>query len=385
ELLKKYSLEIETLNKKLIDEIEITTKQLNESNRNLMNSEKDAARLDKMVSLGTLLAGITHEIKNPGQVIKLSLDNMRLSLNDLALFIYDLINLKKSDKKIALETKKLIKKHEVNKIFNDLKNLVVSNKKSIEMIDQIVNSTSKMSFISREYSDNSINEIIRDVLVLVNNNIKYNAKVELELHAKLPMYKCNFQEIAQILFNLLSNAKDAISQKGLHSDQGIIKIATKFEDRNIILEVEDNGCGMDELQRNQAFNSFYTTKEMGKGLGLGLSIVKGIVDDYSGKILIQSKLNEGTKFSIFFPLAKDIHIERDNDTLNSVEFSESSDNEIEIEESEKNIAVDESISSEQPDIIDIEQFSSDDEELTDDNLFDDDDIYLSDKNEVKDA
>ncbi|MCK4980146.1 MAG: HAMP domain-containing histidine kinase, partial [Candidatus Delongbacteria bacterium] len=307
---------------------------------------------------------------------------------DLAVFIYALINVKSSDKKLALETKKLLKKHEVTKIFNNLKNLVVSNKKSIEMIDQIVNSTSKMSFYSREFSLNSINEIIKDVLVLVNNNIKYNAKVELELHAKLPKYKCNFQEIAQILFNLLSNAKDAISQKGLHSDQGIIKIGTKFENKNIILEVEDNGCGMDESQLNKAFNSFYTTKEMGKGLGLGLSIVKSIVDNYSGRISIQSKLNEGTKFRISFPTKKDISIERDNDTLNSVVFLGKSDDKTEVETEEQASTISEELSDD--DVfnnsnIDLEQYTSDDEELSDDDLFNDDDIYLNDNNEARDA
>ncbi|NOR45741.1 MAG: GHKL domain-containing protein, partial [Candidatus Delongbacteria bacterium] len=325
----------------------------------------------------TLLAGITHEIKNPGQVIQLSLDNMRLSLNDLALFIYDLIKVKSSDKKTALETKKLVKKHELNKIFNDLKSLVVSNKKSIDIIDQIVTSTAKMSYVSREYTLNSFNDIIKDVLVLVKNNIKYNAKIDLHLHPKLPMYKCNFQEIAQILFNVLSNAKDAISEKGLHSDEGIINIATKYEDKNIILEIRDNGCGMEESQLEQAFNSFFTTKEMGKGLGLGLSIVKGIVDDYKGKITIKSKVNEGTELRILFPTKEEVAIERDNDTLNSVEFLKSDTviEESDTQRAESKFAIDRNS--------DFEYLEKDD--YTEDDFFNDDEIYLNKKDEEKDA
>ncbi|MDA3839223.1 MAG: tetratricopeptide repeat-containing sensor histidine kinase [Candidatus Delongbacteria bacterium] len=380
ELLKKYSSEIEVLNKKLNEEIKITTDKLNESNEKLVNSAKGAARLDKMVSLGTLLAGITHEIKNPGQVIKLSLDNMKLSLNDLALFIYDLIKVKSSDRKGALETKKLVKKHEINKIFNDLKSLVISNKKSIGIIEQIVDSTAKMSYYSRKYTSNSLNDIVKDVLVLVKNNIKYHAKIKLHLHPKLPMYKCNFQEIAQILFNVLSNAKDAILEKGFHSDQGIINISTKYEDKNIILAIRDNGCGMDELQLDQAFNSFYTTKEMGKGLGLGLSIVKGIVDDYKGKITIQSKVNEGTEFKIYFPTTEDASIERDNNTFNTVEFIKDSETKseydleipyeekVEIEEKEENGS-----------------FILKKDEYPDDDFFNDDKMYLKDNDEEKDA
>ena len=380
ELLEKYTAEIEVLNKKLSEEIKIATDKLDESNEKLVNSEKDATRLDKMVSLGTLLAGITHEIKNPGQVIKLSLDNMRLSLNDLALFIYDLIKVKSLDKKGAIETKKLVKKHEINKIFNDLKSLVVSNKKSIEIIDQIVNSTAKMSYYSREYTPNSVNEVIKDVLVLVKNNLKYSAKIDLALHPRLPLLKCNFQEIAQILFNLLSNAKDAISEKGLHSDQGIIRIATKYEDKNIILEIQDNGCGIDNTQLEEVFNSFYTTKEMGKGLGLGLSIVKGIVADYQGKITISSKPGEGTTFKIYFPTINDISIERDNNTFNTVEFLKNDENEaaFDIEEpSEDSTKIGKDNDS--------EHLVLERDEYPEYDLFNDDEIYFKDNKEDKDA
>ena len=82
---------------------------------------------------------------------------------------------------------------------------------------------------------------------------------------------------------------------------------------------------MDEAQLSKVFDSFYTTKEMGKGLGLGLSIVKGIVDDYKGEITIKSKLNEGTKIKISFPTFKDVLIERDGNTFNSTEFLKNND------------------------------------------------------------
>ncbi|MBN2790170.1 MAG: tetratricopeptide repeat protein [Candidatus Delongbacteria bacterium] len=370
ELLNKYSLEIEALNKKLNEEIKITTDKLNESNEKLLHSEKDASRLDKMVSLGTLLAGITHEIRNPSQVIKLSLDNIRLSLNDLTLFIYDLIKVKTTDKKVALEIKKLVKKHEISRVFNDLKSLVNSNKKSIGIIEQIVNSTSKMSYFSREYTPNSVNEIIKDVLILVKNNIKYNATVDLDLHPRLPLLRCNYQEIAQILFNLLSNAKDAISQKGLHSDQGVIRISTKFENKNIILEIEDNGYGINESDIGRIFDSFYTTKEMGKGLGLGLSIVKSIVEDYKGAIDVRSKMNEGTIFRISFPTVEDVVIERDSNTFNNEEFltedssnTDEDDHEGQNEESEYGFNKG------------AKKFEIEREDYPDENFFDDDDIY----------
>jgi len=305
QLIKEYSLRIEELNKNLQEEIEKAKSELNESNEKLRKTEKEAARIDKLVSLGTMVAGITHEIKNPTQVIKLSMDSIRLSLNDLAVFIYELIKLNKnSNKKNAEEIKKLIEKHKVTKLFGDIKSLVISNKKSVELIDQIVTSTNKISYFNRETNDNLINDIISDVLVIMKNSIKYSAVIEVELDPNLPRYKCNYQEISQIVINLLTNARDAISESDKHSGDGIIKIRSGVENDKIFLEVSDNGTGFGSDTTDKLFEAFYTTKTSGKGQGLGLSIVKSIVDIYGGFISVKSEPGQGATFKIYFPLNK---------------------------------------------------------------------------------
>ncbi|HQO08843.1 MAG TPA: tetratricopeptide repeat-containing sensor histidine kinase [Clostridiales bacterium] len=303
-LLKEYSEQIAELNKKLLEDIEKAKSELNESNEKLRKSEKEAARLDKLASLGTMVAGITHEIKNPTQVIKFSMDSVRLSLNDLALFIYDLIKLNKKQKKNSTqELKKLVEKHKVTKLFNDIKNLVISNKKSVDLIDQIVKSTANITHFNRETTDNLINDIVNDVLVIMRNSIKYSANVELALDPNLPRYKCSYQEISQILINLLTNARDAISDKGLSSGEGYIKVVTGTENSNIFIEVTDNGTGISQEDKDRIFEAFYTTKKSGAGQGLGLSIVKNIVDTYGGFISIRSEKNEGSTFRISFPVS----------------------------------------------------------------------------------
>jgi len=306
ELLKSYSEEVDGFNKKLIEEVDNTKKELNESNEKLRTKEKESARMDKLVTLGTMVAGITHEIKNPTQVIKLSMDNIRLCMNDLALFIYDLINLSKDKNSGVEDIKNLVEKHRATKIFSDIKNLIVSNKKSVELIDQIVSSTSKITHFSRETKENLINEIINDVMVIMKNSVKYTASVKLELDPSLKPFKCNYQEISQVIINLISNARDAVKERELDPGDGLIKIRSGTESGKIFIEVSDNGSGMTDEQIEKAFEAFYTTKESGAGQGLGLSIVKNIVDIYAGFIKIKSEKNNGSVFTVYFPLKEEV-------------------------------------------------------------------------------
>jgi signal transduction histidine kinase len=317
-MLKEYSEEIRALNARLSEEIEKTKKELNESNEKLRKTEKETARLDKLVSLGTMVAGITHEIKNPTQVIKLSMESIRLTLNDLAVFIYELIKLNRSGKKDPGEVKNLVEKHRVTKLFNDIKSLIISNKKSVELIDQIVSSTSKISRFSRETNEVLLNDIINDVLIIMKNSIKYSANILTELDPELPRFKCNYQEIAQILINLLTNARDAIEARDI-SGEGLIKIKTGIESGKIFIQVSDNGTGMSREQTEMAFEAFYTTKAEGNGQGLGLSIVKSITDLYGGLISVNSIPGEGTTFKISFPESAGKNIAEENKIDNGVD------------------------------------------------------------------
>ena len=317
ELLKNYSAEIESLNRKLTEEVERTRNELNESNEKLRANEKESARMDKLVTLGTMVAGITHEIKNPTQVIKLSMDNIRLCMNDMALFIYDLIRLSKDKNSGVEDIRNLVEKHRATKIFSDIKNLIVSNKKSVELIDQIVSSTSKITHFNKETKDNLLNDIINDVIIIMKNSVKYTASIELDLDPSLKPFRCNYQEISQIIINLITNARDAVKERELDPGDGLIKIRSGKESGRIFVEVSDNGTGMTEEQIEKAFEAFYTTKESGAGQGLGLSIVKNIVDIYGGFIKIKSEKGSGTVFNVCFPVTEEFSRDEINNGGNS--------------------------------------------------------------------
>ena len=118
------------------------------------------------------------------------------------------------------------------------------------------------------------------------------------------MIRAQANRFEQVLFNLVTNARDAIIQKPGTGEDRIrrkIRIRTHQEKGHVFIEVSDTGAGMPPSVREQIFEPFFTTKEPGKGTGLGLSIIYGIVKDYGGEIQVDSREGVGTTFSLSFP------------------------------------------------------------------------------------
>ncbi len=108
----------------------------------------------------------------------------------------------------------------------------------------------------------------------------------------------------QVIFNLVTNARDAVNERieNLNDiEKGIITISSFWDDQNVGIDISDNGTGIEPDQMDQIFESFYTTKKMGEGLGLGLPIIQGIVRDYNGNISVTSTPGSPTNFRIIFP------------------------------------------------------------------------------------
>jgi two-component system NtrC family sensor kinase len=118
---------------------------------------------------------------------------------------------------------------------------------------------------------------------------------------ELPVVSCDAAQIQQVLINLVMNGAEATQTRG----GGKVIVTTKLsEDRkSIALEVADNGDGISPENLSKIFDPFYTSKEEGKGVGLGLAVVYGIVEEHRGEIEAKSKLHEGTTFIVTLPIA----------------------------------------------------------------------------------
>ena len=146
----------------------------------------------------------------------------------------------------------------------------------------------------------SLNAIIHDVLVLIEPGFGNQAGIALEaqLDPDLPEMRCNRSQIMQMMINLLLNARDAIRQNGT------IFLSTSFAgaDNEILLEVRDTGVGIAEENRDRIFDPFFTLKPPHDRVGLGLTVVSGIVRMHHGRIQVESALHQGTAFRIFLPV-----------------------------------------------------------------------------------
>jgi len=131
-----------------------------------------------------------------------------------------------------------------------------------------------------------------------------NVAIISELEAKHSVMKGNFGKVMQILINLVTNAKDAIESS--HLKNGKIIIKTLNESSYIILKIIDNGTGISKTNLTKIFDTFFTTKEVGKGTGIGLSITHTIATEMGGQLNVESEEGKGSVFTIKFPFCDDV-------------------------------------------------------------------------------
>ena len=264
----------------------------------LRRTQAQAIHSEKLAGIGQLAAGIAHEINNPLGFINSNLNTLGIYLANLK----KIIAIYKSENN-AEQIKKEEEKLKINYILNDIDILLEDNKEGIVRISKIVKNLTDFARINpqAEWELIDLNQIIENVILIIKNEIKYIADINLKLNT-LPSIPCNAGEINQVFFNLLLNAVYAIKKKA-GSRKGLIEIITLPEDKYVVCRVTDNGCGIPQELVSRVFEPFFTTKEPGEGTGLGLYIVFDIiVKKHKGEILVQSTEEKETQFTIKLPL-----------------------------------------------------------------------------------
>jgi two-component system NtrC family sensor kinase len=254
----------QTLESKVVDR----TEQLRAAHRKLLQA-------DRLASLGQLAASVAHEINNPiSGVLNLSSLLERLMANG------DYppgreAEFRKYLSQISTETTR------VGRIVTDLL------------------AFSRRSKPQRLLSD--LNKLVSSTLRLVDHKLKLmNAETVLALQSDLPPIECDPSQIQQVVLNLIMNAAQAMHSKG----GGKLSIQTRLlpDRENVELNVRDEGEGIAAENLAKIFDPFFTTKAEGKGVGLGLAVLYGIVKDHDGEVEVASQRSEGTTFSVTLPL-----------------------------------------------------------------------------------
>ncbi len=268
----------------------------------LLNSQKQIIKQEKLVSLGTMVAGIAHEINNPAQAISFSMEGLKMNIG----YVRELLDalqpcLETDDAELPPACRQLKEKAaelRLDLVLRGINDIAERNIESIERIEHIINSTKRMAHSDEQFAPCDINTIVNDAITLTHNQIKYCMNLETDLAPDLPRIKGLAQELGQVFINMIINARDAVQARGLSKKEALIRVSTAYhpERQEIEVRFEDNGIGISQDILDNIFDPFFTTKGVGKGMGLGLNLCHRIVEAHGGEIRVESVVGEGTTF-----------------------------------------------------------------------------------------
>jgi signal transduction histidine kinase/CheY-like chemotaxis protein len=236
---------------------------------------------DKMASLGRLIAGISHETRNPITVIDRRINQLSTDIRNL---------------KTLLDIRKI--RRQIPQLLQDINSEIEDTLKSTSRLKKIVDSLYLFSHPGKEkFEMANLHKIIESSIELVWNEIKYKAEVTKDFDKSIQKIECNPQKLQQVFLNILINAVEAIENHGL------IRIKTRKVGKTVVVEFANTGQEIPKEIRDNIFDPFFTTKEVGKGTGLGLSIVFDFIKQHHGIIDVSSGKKE-TVFTITLPIRK---------------------------------------------------------------------------------
>lgn len=265
--------------RKLQAEIEKLTDELHQKNLQLAESEK-------YVTLGQLTAGIAHEINTPLGALR--------SNNDLFTRCFAKI------RKILFQEdvpESIRQNKELIKLFNSIDQLNKVNNNAGERIIDIVNSVRK--YARQEENKHSlvnINELIDSTLPILQHELKHRIQVHRD-YGKVDEILGFPHHLNQVFVNILVNAVQAIE------GTGDIYIKTYQQNDDVVVEIRDTGKGISKENIQKIFTMGFTTKKIGAGMGLGLALVKQIIESHHGVIEVESEVGKGTLFRIHLPIS----------------------------------------------------------------------------------
>ncbi|HEX7556467.1 MAG TPA: response regulator [Leptolinea sp.] len=247
--------------------------------------ENELVAAQKLAGIGTLAAGIAHELNTPLNAIIGAAERLlkRLPASPNLIAHPELF----SDEEIAVSQKYL--------------EMIQRNGLRCAKIVQALKTYSHNDPLEQQEWD--LNDIIRDSLVLIEHTLRVNSNINIEtnLTPDLPSVRCDPNKLTQVFINLISNAGDSMPYGG----RIFLETQLGTDGKSLVAMVRDEGGGMPPEMQKRIFEPFFTTKPVGEGTGLGLSIVEGILHEHQGTIEVKSQPGQGTTFIITFQLFHD--------------------------------------------------------------------------------
>ena len=291
--------EAETNLKKQYEHLKSTLQELKSTKAQLYQSEK-------MASIGQLAAGIAHEINNP---IAYVMSNFS-PLDEYVATMMKLLNLhtdfmESIDKKDKFATQKLkgsiatfAEQADINFVLDDVRSLVQDSQDGLLRVKEIITNLKAFSHVETVDSQPvDIHQNLESTLKILEHQTKIGIQI-IKDYGELPDVPCNPGLINQVFMNLIQNAIHALA------GEGEIRIKTRQVDDTAQISIRDNGSGIPEDKLSDIFNPFFTTKPVGQGTGLGLSMSHSIMEKHNGTITVDTQEGEFTEFTLTLPLTQ---------------------------------------------------------------------------------
>jgi len=259
--------ETELILEKKTHELFTVNQDLEHRNNLLKRQQKSLVMTEKLAALGQLAAGTAHEINNP---LAFVISNIR-TLKRYFESYENLVDICRSGEEEASQLCDFFSRVDMDYLLNDSQLIFGEIQEGLERVRDITTNMKRFSRSQpgdREHCD--VRDVIETALKLSKNVTKYHCVVVSEF-LPTPQLYCNSNELVQVFLNLIINAAQAIN------DEGEIRIKSFTEDGRILVDVSDDGGGIDDAHLEKIFDPFFTAKPLGEGTGLGLSVSYGLI------------------------------------------------------------------------------------------------------------
>jgi two-component system NtrC family sensor kinase len=242
----------------------VDLKERLEMERALRRTQEQLLQSEKLAAMGRLTSQVAHELNNP---------------------LYGIMN--------TLE----LLKTEISPQSKRRKVLEMALSETVRLSDMLRKMLSFSKPDQQEKQAVDLNMALDEILLLHEKQLQENdIKTKTSFNERLPKINASKDQLRQVFLNLVANARDAMP------DGGRLSVTTTADDENVKIEIADTGSGIEEEHLKKIFDSFFTTKDSVKGVGLGLSVCYGFIKDHGGDIDVKSKVGSGTTFTITFPI-----------------------------------------------------------------------------------
>lgn len=291
----------------LEQEVADRTVEIKNAYDELQESQEQLIQSEKMASLGQMVAGVAHEINTPlGYVssnietLKFNVGDMTEVMNEVGALLARATRKEPSNKDVTKQVMKVLQRYkgvEADELVKESEQLLGDSAYGLTEISKLVLSLKDFSRLDRQNTEQmDVHDCIESSLTIGSNHIRENNVEIIKKYSELPSIFCVPSKLNQLFLNVITNACQAMGPDG-----GSLTIQSWRDGDKLRFDFTDQGVGMDEATQQKMFDPFFTSKEIGEGTGLGMSIAYKIITAHNGSIEVDSELGKGTTLSIILP------------------------------------------------------------------------------------